>query len=229
MGLLYLDRNYLSGTVKRKVGFRELEPALRAAVARGAVAVPESEVLRLESAARPDLPLLELLRELSAGLTLPHRRGAVERYCERRLEAILERDFPARRSRPSDRLDVRARAVALPRWRLVTCDAFMADVVRRTGLDGASAASSSPVAARTSSDFEAARVPLLARPDVVLGAASRSLSSASTPTRQQRGVIDVPRARGAAGVDAGRGRRGRRAGDEERGARGENEQANAHR
>jgi hypothetical protein len=76
-----------------------------------------------------------LLRELSGGLTLPHKRGAVERHCEWRLEAILERDFPARRSRASDRVDVRAIAVALPRCRLVTCDAFMADVVRRTGLD----------------------------------------------------------------------------------------------
>jgi hypothetical protein len=133
--LLYIDQNYLSGIVKRKAAFRELEPALRAAVARGAVAVPESETHRLESAARPDLPLLELLRELSAGLTLPRERGAVERHCERRLEAILERDFPERRSRPSDRLDVRALALALPRCRFVTCDAFMADVIRRTGLD----------------------------------------------------------------------------------------------
>jgi hypothetical protein len=32
----------------------------------GAVAVPEAEAHRLESAARPDLPLLELLRELTA-------------------------------------------------------------------------------------------------------------------------------------------------------------------
>jgi hypothetical protein len=68
-------------------------------------------------------------------LTLPRERGRVERRCERRLEAILERDFPERVSRSSDRLDVRAFAVALPRCRLVTCDAFMADVVRRTGLD----------------------------------------------------------------------------------------------
>jgi hypothetical protein len=29
--LLYLDQNYLSGIVKGKVAFRELEPALRAA------------------------------------------------------------------------------------------------------------------------------------------------------------------------------------------------------
>jgi len=122
--LLYLDQNYLSGIVKRKVAFRELEPTLRAAIARGAVAVPESEAHRLESAARPDLPLLALLREL----------GAVERFCQRRLAAILERDFPERRARESDRLDLDALAAALPRCRLVTCDAFMADVVRRTGL-----------------------------------------------------------------------------------------------
>jgi hypothetical protein len=133
--LLYLDQSYLSGIVKRKVAFRELEPILRAAVARGVVAVPESEAHRLESDARPDLPLLELLRELSAGLTLPMELGAVERHCERRLEAVIEKDFPERRQRASDRLDIRALAVALPRCRLVTCDAFMADVVRRTGLD----------------------------------------------------------------------------------------------
>ena len=133
--LLYLDQNYLSGIVKRKAAFRELEPALRAAVARGAVAAPESETHQLESAARPDLPLLELLRELSGGLRLPRERGALERHSERRLEAILERDFPERRSRPSDRLDVRALALALPRCRFVTCDAFMGDVIRRTGLD----------------------------------------------------------------------------------------------
>jgi hypothetical protein len=135
MELLYLDQNYLSGIVKRKIAFRELEPVLRAAVARGAVAVPESEAHRVESSARPDLPLLALLRELSAGLELPDERGPVERGCERRLQAILERDFPVRRSRVSDRVDLRALAVALPRCRLVTCDAFMADVVRRTALD----------------------------------------------------------------------------------------------
>jgi hypothetical protein len=132
---VYLDQNYLSGIVKRKHAFRELEPILRAAVAQGAVTVLESEAHRIESAARPDLPLLELLHGLSAGVTLPHERGAVERFCERRLEEVLARDFPERRSRPSDRLDVRALATALPRCRFVTCDAFMADVVRRTGLD----------------------------------------------------------------------------------------------
>ena len=39
MLLLYLDQNHLSGIAKRKPAFRELEPALRAAVARRAVAV----------------------------------------------------------------------------------------------------------------------------------------------------------------------------------------------
>jgi hypothetical protein len=132
---LYLDQNYLSGMVKRKVAFRELEPTVRAAVARGAVVVPESEAHLHESAPRPDLPLLELLRELSGGVTLPREHGPDERHCERRLEAVFERDFPERRSRASDRVDVRALAAALPRCRLITCDAFMADVVRRTGLD----------------------------------------------------------------------------------------------
>jgi hypothetical protein len=133
--LLYLDQNYLSGIVKRKVAFRDLEPVLRAAVARGAVAVPESHAHRLESAARQDLPLLELLRGLSGGLTLPDELGDVERECEWRLGAVIERDFPERRKRASDRLDLHALAVALPRCRLVTCDAFMADVVHRTRLD----------------------------------------------------------------------------------------------
>jgi hypothetical protein len=88
--LLYLDQNYLSGMVKRKPAFRELEPALRAAVARGAVSVPEAVAHRIESAARPDLPLLELLRDLSRGLQLPDRPGAHERQLERRLAVILE-------------------------------------------------------------------------------------------------------------------------------------------
>ncbi len=132
--LLYLDQNYLSGIVKRKPAFRELEPVLREAVARGAVAVPESASHRLESAARPDLPLLELLRELSGGLRLPEQGGALERSCERRLALRLERDFPERRGRASDVVDIRSLALALPRCRLVTCDAFMADVVRRSAL-----------------------------------------------------------------------------------------------
>ena len=133
--LLYLDQNYLSGMVKRKPGFRELEPHLRAAVARGAIGVPEAEAHMIESVARPDLPLLELLRELSRGLRLPDRPGPHERQLERRLAVVVEHDFPERRSRESDRRDLQALALALPRCRLTTCDAFMADVVRRSGLD----------------------------------------------------------------------------------------------
>jgi hypothetical protein len=131
---LYLDQNYLSGIVKRKPAFRELEPVLRAAVAAGAVEVPESEAHRAESAARPDLPLLELLRELSGGLRLPEEPGPVERGYERHLARVLQRDFPHRQRHASDAIDLRVLALALPRCELVTCDAFMADVVRRTGL-----------------------------------------------------------------------------------------------
>jgi len=108
---------------------------LRSAVARGAVAVPESAAHRLESAPRPDLGLLELLRSLSGGLRLPDEPGPVERSCERRLRATVAREFPERHGRPGDAVDLRALALALPRCALVTCDAFMADVVRRTRLD----------------------------------------------------------------------------------------------
>ena len=131
---LYLDQNYLSGMVKRKPAFRELEGALRAAVGRRAVEVAEAEAHRTESAARPDLPLLELLRELSGGAALA-AVGARQRACEGRLRAVLERDFPQRRARRSDEVDLRALALALPTCDLVTCDAFMADVVRRAALD----------------------------------------------------------------------------------------------
>jgi hypothetical protein len=132
--LLYLDQNYLSGIAKRKPAFRELEPELRAAVARGAVAVPESPVHARESAARPDLGLMSLLRELSGGLELPPP-AARERRLRHGLATVLERDFPARARRAGDDADLDALACALPRCRLVTCDAFMADVVHRTGYD----------------------------------------------------------------------------------------------
>jgi hypothetical protein len=132
--LLYLDQNYLSGIAKSKQGFRELEPVLREAVARGLVAVPESPLHRLESARRPDLRLLELLRELSGGLCLPERPGGRERALERRLLRLLELRFPDRRARTSDAADARALALALPRCALVTGDAFMLEVVRRAGL-----------------------------------------------------------------------------------------------
>ena len=133
--LLYLDQNYLSGFAKEKPAFRELEPVLRDAVARGAVAVPESDAHEVESAARPDLRLLPLLHELSGGLRLPAPGGGRERGIERRLRHFLERHFPERRSRGSDTVDLQTLALALPRCRIVTCDAFMADLVARAGLD----------------------------------------------------------------------------------------------
>ena len=133
--LLYLDQNYLSGIAKRKPAFRELEPVLRDAVGRGAVKVPESGVHRIESAARPDLGLLELLRELSGGLELGDERGTSERRCESALRDALARDYPHRQPAPSDELDIEALSLALPRCDLVTCDAFMAELIRRARLD----------------------------------------------------------------------------------------------
>jgi hypothetical protein len=132
---LYLDQNYLSGIAKRKPAFRELEPVLRDAVRRGAVQVPESPVHRIESAARPDLGLLELLRELSGGLELDPERGSAERRCESALRSALERDHPARSPEPSDERDLEALSLALPRCDLVTCDAFMADLIHRARLN----------------------------------------------------------------------------------------------
>jgi hypothetical protein len=133
--LLYLDQNYLSGIAKGKPGFAELEPVLRAAVAAGAVAVPESAVHRLESAPRPDMGLLPLLRGLSGGRRLPDDLDADGREIARRLERALAAEHPERRPRPGDAADLRALATALPRCALVTTDAFMADLVRRTRLD----------------------------------------------------------------------------------------------
>ena len=133
--LVYLDQNYLSGIAKGKPAFRELEPVLRATVAAGRVAVPESAVHAAESAPRPDLGLLELLRSLSGGLRLPDELDLEGREIARRLADTLGRELPLRASRPGDAADVRALAVALPRCRWVTCDATMADVVRRTRLD----------------------------------------------------------------------------------------------
>src|SRR5215211_8903591 len=95
--LLYLDQNYLSGIAKRKPAFRELEPALRAAIARGAVAVVESAVHERESRPRPDLRLLELLRELTRGRRLPERADRAARETRRRMALTIEREFPERR------------------------------------------------------------------------------------------------------------------------------------
>src|SRR5919108_189047 len=110
--LLYLDQNYLSGIAKRKPAFRDLEPVLREAVSAGVVRVPESAVHRIESGARPDLGLLELLRELSGGLRLPDGGGPAERRCARALRALLERDYPDRTPLPSDHLDLPVETLA---------------------------------------------------------------------------------------------------------------------
>jgi hypothetical protein len=96
--------------------------------------VPESVVHAEESAPRPDLGLLELLRSLSGGLRLPEP-DAEGREIARRLAGALRGELPERAARPGDSADLRALAMALPRCRWVTCDATMADVVRRTRLD----------------------------------------------------------------------------------------------
>ena len=133
--VLYLDQNYLSGIAKRKPAFAELEPVLRDAVARGAVEVVESAVHERESAPRPDLGLLELLRELSAGRRLPDRPDRAAREARRRMAATIDREFPERTGQAGDAADLEALAMALVHCDVVTCDAFMADVIRRTRLE----------------------------------------------------------------------------------------------
>jgi predicted nucleic acid-binding protein len=133
--LLYLDQNYLSGIAKRKPAFAELEPVLRAAVALGAVVVVESAVHERESRPRPDLRLLELLRGLSGGRRLPEQPDDAAGEVRRRMEWTIEREFPERRGRAGDEADLEALAIAMAHCDLVTCDAFMADVIRRTRLD----------------------------------------------------------------------------------------------
>ena len=132
--LLYLDQNYLSGIAKRKPAFHELEPVLRGAIERGAVAVVESHVHERESRPRPDLGLIELLRGLSCGQRLPVS-GAREREVRRRLVWTIGHEFPERQSRASDAADLEALAVAITNCDFIACDAFMADVIRRTRLD----------------------------------------------------------------------------------------------
>lgn len=131
---LYLDQNYLSGFVKRKPAFAELEPVVEAAVAAGAVVVFESPAHELESAPRPDLPLLERLRSLSGGRRLPEP-GRREHEIRRRLAAVAGGDYAERTPRASDAVDLDTLALVLPSCDLVTCDAHMLSVCRRTGLD----------------------------------------------------------------------------------------------
>jgi hypothetical protein len=133
--LLYLDQNYLSGFAKDKPAFRELLPVLRAAVAAGTVAVAESAVHERESRPRPDLGLLEILRELSGGRRLPDALDRESREIRRRMQSTVERELPQRRARGSDAADLDALAIAIRHCRLVTCDAFMADVIRRGRMD----------------------------------------------------------------------------------------------
>ena len=132
---LYLDQNYLSGIAKDKPAFRDLAPVLRAAVNAGAVTVFESEVHARESEPRPDLKLMELLHELSGGRRLPAELDLPAREARRRMRWVIEHELPERRARPSDAADLDALALAVTRCDLVTCDAFMADVVRRARLE----------------------------------------------------------------------------------------------
>jgi hypothetical protein len=132
---LYLDQNYLSGIAKHKPAFAELEPVLRRAVARGEITVLESPMHEVESLPRPDLGLLELLRELSAGRRLPGEPDHDARQARQRMLWTIEQELPERHSRSSDAADLAALASALVHCDLVTCDAFMADVIRRTRLD----------------------------------------------------------------------------------------------
>jgi hypothetical protein len=132
---LYLDQNYLSGMIKRKPAFRELEPVLRRAVEQEVIEVVESPVHERESRPRPDLRLMELLRELSGGQRLLDPGNRASRRVRRRMAWMIEHEFPERQARPSDAADLEAIAAALVNCDLVTCDAFIADVVRRGRLD----------------------------------------------------------------------------------------------
>jgi hypothetical protein len=106
----------------------ELESVVRSAVASGTVAVVESPVHERESAPRPDLGLLELLRSLSGGRRL---EGAPDLELRRRMAWTIAHELPERTARPSDAADLDALALAVTHCDLVTCDAFMADVLRR--------------------------------------------------------------------------------------------------
>ncbi|MBV9424109.1 MAG: hypothetical protein JOZ98_14435 [Solirubrobacterales bacterium] len=132
---LYLDQNYLSGIAKAKPAFRELEPVLRQAVECRAVIVVESPVHLRESLPRPDLGLMQLLRELSGDQHLPSCPDRRAREVRRRMAWTIDHELPLRRPRESDAADLDALASALTHCNLITCDAFMADVVRRARLD----------------------------------------------------------------------------------------------
>jgi hypothetical protein len=132
---LYLDQNYLSGIAKDKPAFRELAPVLCDAVDAGAVIVLESAVHERESRPRPDLELMPLLHELSRGHKLEPSLDRAARDTRRRMRWVIEHELPERHARPSDAADLDALALALTQCDLVTCDAFMADVIKRARLD----------------------------------------------------------------------------------------------
>jgi hypothetical protein len=108
---------------------------VRAAVAAGSVAVVESAVHERESRPRPDLRVLELLRSLTGGRRLPDVLDEAALEVRRRMVWTIEHELPERTARPSDAGDLDALASAIRHCDLVTCDAFMADVLRRTRLD----------------------------------------------------------------------------------------------
>jgi hypothetical protein len=132
---LYLDQNYLSGIAKDKPAFRELAPALHKAVNAGAIIVLESPIHERESRPRPDLKLMALLHELSRGHKLETNLDRAARDTRRRMTWVIEHELPERHARPSDAADLDALALALTHCDLVTCDAFMADVIKRARLD----------------------------------------------------------------------------------------------
>jgi hypothetical protein len=108
---------------------------LRAAIRAGRVAVVESAVHERESRHRPDLGLLELLRDLSGGRRLPPAPDDEALEVRRRMLWTIEHELPERRARASDEADLDALAAAIVHCDLVTCDAFMADVLRRARMD----------------------------------------------------------------------------------------------
>jgi hypothetical protein len=77
---------------------------------------------------------LELLRELSNGHKLPDTDDRASREVRRRLQRTIAYELPERHAPPSDAADLDALAQALTHCDLVTCDAFMADVIRRARL-----------------------------------------------------------------------------------------------
>jgi hypothetical protein len=77
---------------------------------------------------------MQLLHELSRGNRLPSP-DARSRRIRRRMAEAIDREHPTRAPRASDAADLDALAVALRHCDLVTCDAFIADLVRRLRLD----------------------------------------------------------------------------------------------